>query len=300
MKPLFTGLMTGSILLLNTIIGIVPMMLIALLKLLVPVRRFRRRCSIAVTWIAEIWAEAARQMFARLTRIQWQVSPLPPLDRDQSYLLICNHQSWVDIPALVQVFNRRIPFYKFFIKQQLIWVPLLGFAFWALEFPFMRRYSKELLAKKPHLRGKDLAATRKACDKFRDMPVTLINFPEGTRFTPTKHAHQQSPYQRLLKPKAGGIAFVLNSMGDQIDHILDVTVHYPDGVPSFVDLLCGRIRAVHIEVDKIPVEAEWRQRDYQADDAYRERFQQWVSDLWQRKDKRLQELDREAALKQGA
>lgn len=295
MKSLLTGLMTGSILLLNTVVGIIPMMLIAVLKLLVPIRSFRRRCSLAVMWIAEVWAEAARQMFARLTRIQWQVDPLPPLDRNQSYLLVCNHQSWVDIPALVQVFNRKVPFYKFFLKQQLIWVPLLGFAFWALEFPFMKRYSKEVLDRKPHLRGKDLEATRKACDRFRDMPVTLINFPEGTRFTRAKHDRQQSPYQRLLKPKAGGIAFVLNSMGDQIDHILDVTIHYPDGVPTFIDLLCGRVRSVHIEVSRIPVEEEWRVRDYQSDEEYRERFQQWVSELWKRKDERLLELDRQVS-----
>ncbi|MCH8552854.1 MAG: acyltransferase [Natronospirillum sp.] len=295
MKALFTGVLTGSLLLLNTVVGIVPMMLIAIIKLVVPIKPFRRRCSLIVVWIAEIWAEAAKQMFNRLTRIDWQVDPLPELGRHQSYLLISNHQSWVDIPALVHVFNRKVPFYRFFLKKQLIWVPLLGLAFWALEFPFMRRYSKEVLERKPHLKGKDLEATRLACERFRDMPVTLINYPEGTRFRKYKHEQQQSPYRNLLRPKAGGMAFVLNSMGDQIDHILDVTIHYPDGVPSFIDLLCGRIRTVTINVQKIPVKTEWRTMDYQNDEAYRARFQQWVSELWQTKDDHLERLNQASA-----
>ncbi|TGG95102.1 acyltransferase [Natronospirillum operosum] len=290
MKSLFTGLMTGTLMLSFTILGIIPMMIIALCKLVIPLSAFRRFCSLAVMWIAETWAEANKQMFNRLTSIHWHITDPSQLSRNQSYLLVCNHQSWVDIPALVQTFNRRLPFYKFFLKQQLIWVPLLGLAFWALEFPFMKRYSQATLKKKPHLRGKDLQATQQACERYRDMPVTLINFPEGTRFTPAKHARQQSPYRHLLRPKAGGIAFVLQSMGNQIDHILDVTIHYPDGKPTFLKLLCGQIRQVNIEVKQLPVEPAWRQGDYQNNEAYRQAFQQWVSELWARKDARLEAL----------
>jgi hypothetical protein len=50
-----------------------------------------------------------------------------------------------------------------------------------------------------------------------------MNFVEGTRFTPAKHAAQQSPYKHLLKPKAGGLALALHVLGDRFDSLLDVT-----------------------------------------------------------------------------
>lgn len=290
MKPWFTGILIGSLIVLFTVIGIIPMMIIALLRLLIPVTGVRNACSDAVTWIAEMWAAANKALFNRLTRTQWDVRGQFELEREQSYLLICNHQSWVDIPAIIQVFNRKVPFFRFFVKQQLAWVPLLGLAFWALEFPFMRRYSKEVLAKKPHLRGKDLAATKAACERFRHRPVTMINFPEGTRFTPAKHSNQDSPYRHLLRPKAGGMAYVLESMGDQIDHILNVTIAYPDGTPTFIHLISGQVGRVVIAVEAIPVREEWRVGGYLDNQAYRETFQAWVSHLWQEKDEQLARL----------
>ena len=290
MNKWFTGVLIGSLLFSFTVIGIIPMMVVALLRLIVPVREFRNWCSDVVTWIAETWAASNKWLFNQFTQTQWDVRGEFTLKRNQSYLLVCNHQSWVDIPAIIQVFNRQVPFFRFFLKQQLIWVPLLGLAFWALEFPFMRRYSKEVLARKPHLRNKDLEATKAACERFRHRPVTMINFPEGTRFTPAKHQNQQSPYRHLLRPKAGGIAYVLESMGDQIDHILNVTVAYPDGTPTFVDLVCGQVGRVVIEVEQIPVQPEWKQGGYLDNQDYREAFQAWVSRLWQEKDEKLDRL----------
>jgi 1-acyl-sn-glycerol-3-phosphate acyltransferase len=129
------------------------------------------------------------------------------LEAKGHYLVLSNHQSWVDILILQKVFNRRIPFMRFFLKQQLIWVPMLGLAWWALDFPFMQRHTKSQLQKRPELAGQDIAATRKACEKFLGKPVSIMIFPEGTRFTPAKHAQQQSPFQHLLKPKSGGMAY---------------------------------------------------------------------------------------------
>src|SRR5690606_31230127 len=161
---------------------------------------------------AETWAEIDKAIFALLTPTRWDIRGGEGLRRDTSYLVVSNHQSWVDIPALVQAFNRKTPYFKFFLKRELIWVPFLGLAFWALDYPFMTRYYKAFLAKNPHMKGKDLEITRRACEKFRDLPVTVVNYLEGTRFTPDKHAAQQSPYRHLLKPKAGGVAFVLAAL----------------------------------------------------------------------------------------
>jgi 1-acyl-sn-glycerol-3-phosphate acyltransferase len=197
--------------------------------------------------------------------------------------VLCNHQSWVDIPVLQKVLNRRIPFLRFFLKQQLIWVPLMGPAWWALDFPFMKRYSRETLAKHPELQGRDMEATRRACEKFRHMPVSVMNFAEGTRFTPAKHDAQSSPYRHLLRPKAGGLAFVLDAMGDALHAILDVTIVYPQGSPTLMDLIAGRIRDIRVHLRELPIDDTLR-GDYEQDAAFRERFQLRINALWSQKD----------------
>ena len=227
MRRLFIAGSVILLLLLNTLILIGPMMLIALLKLVLPGKALRTACSRGVMWVAETWAEIDKLIFATLTPTVWDIRGGEGLRRDRSYLVVSNHQSWVDIPALVQAFNRKTPYFKFFLKQELIWVPFLGLAFWALDYPFMKRYSKAYLARHPEMAGQDLEITKRACARFKDLNVTVVNYLEGTRFTAAKQAQQGSPYQHLLKPKAGGVAFTLATLGPQLDALLDVTLVYP-------------------------------------------------------------------------
>ena len=241
----------------------------------------------AVGWISV--NNFNQRLFSRTTL---EVSGLEGLARNDWYLVIANHQSWVDILLLQRVFNREIPFLKFFLKQQLIWVPFLGLAWWALDFPFMRRYSKSFLAKNPHLKGKDMETTKKACEKFKYKPASIMNFVEGTRFTKEKHARQASPFKHLLKPKAGGIAFVLNAMGGQLHHLIDVTIFYPAGTPSFWDFINGSVNKIKLHVDVKPLKglfpADIKVMDYFENPEQRARFQQWLNQQWQAKDQRLE------------
>ena len=171
-----------------------------------------------------------------------------------------------------------------------MWVPVMGLAWWALDFPFMRRHSEEFLRKHPEMRGKDQAATRRACEKFSLIPTSVMNFLEGTRFTPVKHQRQQSPYRHLLKPKAGGIALALNAMGDKFQAILDVTIVYPDGAPDFREFLCGKLKRVIVRVQILPVPDHLMKSDYSGDPLVREAFQRWVQQLWQDKDAQISQL----------
>ncbi|MCP1728627.1 1-acyl-sn-glycerol-3-phosphate acyltransferase [Natronospira proteinivora] len=286
----FRGLFTQLIILPVTITLIIPMMLVAILKLLIPIRVFRRRCTRIVLGIGELWAWLVTGVFRFAHQTRYEINPLPPVDRDHSYLVICNHQSWVDIPVLMAVFDGRVPFYRFFLKKQLMWLPFLGIAFWALEYPFMQRHSKAYLEKHPEKQGEDLKITQKACAKMRGIPATIINYPEGTRCTPTKQAKQGSPYKHLLRPKAGGISFVLSSMGDQLDALLDVTIHYPDGVPGFWQFLCNGVSRIQVDVQKRPLPKDLLHGDYQNDPEFRQRFQTWVNQLWEEKDQRLEAM----------
>ena len=275
---------------LHTLAHALPLLLLALLKAILPVAGLRRALGRALAAIAESWIAANTWMVDTLTPTRFHVSGDDGLAHDGHYLVLANHQSWVDIVVLQKVFNRRIPLMRFFLKQQLFWVPVLGLAWWALDFPFMGRYSRAQIARDPALGQRDMEATRKACEKFRAMPVAVMNFVEGTRFTPDKHARQASPYRHLLKPKAGGVAFVVDAMGDALHAVLDVTIAYPGGRPTMMDLLGGRIPEVHVLVRQRPIPDVAEMGRYQEDRAARARFQQWLNGLWQEKDAALKRL----------
>ena len=294
MRRLFIAGSVILLLLLNTLILIGPMMLIALLKLVLPGKALRTACSRGVMWVAETWAEIDKLIFATLTPTVWDIRGGEGLRRDRSYLVVSNHQSWVDIPALVQAFNRKTPYFKFFLKQELIWVPLLGLAFWALDYPFMKRYSKAYLARHPEMAGQDLEITKRACARFKDLNVTVVNYLEGTRFTAAKQAQQGSPYQNLLKPKAGGVAFTLATLGPQLDALLDVTLVYPgQRAPGFWKLISGQVPKVIMDIRTRELDPALWAGDYQGDAEFRQYVQSWVSQLWQDKDTRIAELKRE-------
>jgi hypothetical protein len=115
-----------------------------------------------------------------------------------------------------------------------------------------------------------------------------MNFVEGTRANAKKLA--QSSYRHLLKPKSGGVAQVLNSMGELLDGIVDVTIVYPQGRPSIVDLFAGKVREIRVDLRLRPVPQELVGGDYENDRDYRIRFQQWLNALWEEKDARIDTL----------
>ena len=268
----------------NTVLHVVPLLLVTLVKALLPSARLRKASNPLLTGVAESWIGVNNWLWDRFFHTPIHLQEDVALRADGHYLVLANHQSWVDIVVLQKVFNRRIPLMRFFLKRQLIWVPLLGLAWWALDFPFMGRHTPKQIARRPELAGRDIAATRRACEKFREIPVAIMNFVEGTRFTPTKHAAQGAPYRHLLKPKSGGVAFVLDAMGEGLHAILDVTIAYPGGRPSMIDLLADRVPAIHVHVRQRAIPQELLHGDYQNDRAFRVRFQQWMNGLWREKD----------------
>jgi len=284
------GLIASLLMVLNVLFWVPLLLFFALLKLIVPIKKVRLVIDPLILRIAESWISGNSGWMRLTQRTTWDVQGLDGLNDLSWYLVNCNHQSWVDILVLQHLFNRRIPLLKFFLKQQLIWVPIMGLAWWALDFPFMRRHSEEFLKKHPEMRGKDQATTRKACEKFALIPTSVMNFLEGTRFTPAKHLRQKSPYKHLLKPKAGGMALALNAMGDKFQAILDVTIVYPDGPIDFWQFLTGKLKRVIVRVRPLPIPQHLVQGDYAGDPAVREAYQQWVQQMWREKDMQIEAL----------
>ena len=274
----------------NTLLHATPLLLAALLKALVPLAAWRRTWNPVLTGLASSWIAVNSAMIARLTRTRFVVDLPDTLRGDGHYLVLANHQSWVDIVVLQKVFNRRIPFLRFFLKRQLFWVPVLGLCWWALDFPFMGRYSRQQIARRPELGGRDRQTVRQACAKFREIPVSVMNFVEGTRFTAEKHAAQGSPYRHLLKPKSGGVAFVIDAMGDTLHTVLDTTILYPGGRPSMIDMIADRVPAVHIRVRERDIPTDLLGGDYTHDPAYRGGCQEWINGLWDEKDAMIEDM----------
>jgi 1-acyl-sn-glycerol-3-phosphate acyltransferase len=283
------GTITAALVILHTLFWAISLHIFAFAKLLVPLPGWRQLCTRGMIWLIEkCWTNSNRLVMRLLLNVEWDIRGLTSTSRDEWYFVSSNHQTWVDIFVLLQTFEGRIPFPRFFLKQELLWVPVVGFVAWALDMPFMKRYSREFLKQHPELRGKDLETTRQAIEKFGDVPVSILNFLEGTRFTPAKHARQKSPYKYLLRPKAGGIAFVLGTMGEKFDALLDVTIIYPQGDPNLWEFVSGRLSRIIVLVDKLDIPPQFLGGDYMNDPNFRTQFQAWVSDLWEQKDARIE------------
>ncbi|MCL7461772.1 acyltransferase [Pseudomonas sp. NW5] len=298
--PLLRLLLSSLWLTANTLLWCWPLFALALLRLLPLPATAQRLLRQLMGGIATAWIAGNSAWLHGLCRGRWRVRGLEQLSGLGSCLVVSNHQSWVDILVLQGVLNRRLPMLRFFLKRELIWLPVIGLCCWALDFPFMRRRSKAWLARHPERHGEDLATTRRACQRLQGVPVAIFNFAEGTRFSAPKHAAQPSPYQHLLRPRAGGLALAIDAMGEQLQALVDITLFYPDGQPRFIDLLSGRLRRVWVEIEVRPIPAEFLGRSYTEDEAYRLQFQHWLNALWAAKDLRLTALhaqrdeDREA------
>lgn len=239
--------------------------------------------------IAKHWIETNNKLIDNvLPERDWRIELPEDLSEDKQYLLISNHLSWVDTGIVQYISQDRLPLTRFFTKFNLIYIPFIGQAFYFLDFPMMKRHTKEQIAKNPALKDRDILEAKRACELLKDKPFALLNYLEGTRFTPEKRDKQQSPFKNLLKPKAGGISLAIQALGPQIDGILDMTIVYPDGSPSYTDLWKGNIKRLGVNVRRIDIPQELfdaiEEGDYNNDDAMKQTMYAWLDELWKEKD----------------
>jgi 1-acyl-sn-glycerol-3-phosphate acyltransferase len=273
----------------TTTLCFIPILFFGILKL-IPNRNWRTLCTRAVDQVASFWCSINNLYVDKVQKMKLEIAGMENLNTSQWYLVVSNHQSWLDIVILQRIFNRKIPVLKFFIKDQLKWIPIIGFCWWAMGCPFMKRYSKEYLAKNPHKQGKDLISTQKAVETFKRSPASIMNFIEGTRFTASKKQRQESPYTHLLKPKAGGISFVISSMGQHINCILDVTIVYAEKEHSLWDFLCNKVHSAKVLVRQIPIPAQFISNDLLENKQIHNEFKDWINAQWAEKDKLITSL----------
>jgi 1-acyl-sn-glycerol-3-phosphate acyltransferase len=282
------GLVSVLLLVVITLFWSIPLIFLTLLKVITPTRALRLVVLRGLNGVALNWIGCNLWWMRHWLKPRLTVTLPEGLAPEQRWLVISNHRSWTDIFMLLMALHRKIPMPRFFLKHQLIWIPIVGLAWWALEYPFMRRFSREQIDRDPRLAQIDRQATERMCERAREMPLAIFNFVEGTRFTPAKRDAQNSPYQHLLRPKAGGIAQVLSQLGDQLDGVLDVTLRYDNPRPTFWGFLCGREGAISLEARRLEVPAWMCASNYHDDPLYKERFHSWLNALWQEKDQALE------------
>ena len=279
----------------NTIAHATLIVLLALAKLLAPTDALLDSVRNGLARVAMSWISVNNLVLSLYPGTRWDIKVPGKLDKKGCYLVNCNHQSWVDIPVLQRCFNQKLPFLRFFLKSQLIWVPFLGAAWWALDFPFMKRISREKAKRKPGLKGKDLENARKACEKFRNIPVAMMNFPEGTRFTPAKHTAGKGDYQNLLVPRIGGIGMVLYALDEPLDGLVDVTIVYPGNgesstAPTLWQLVSGQVPRIVVRAKLHDIPDSLRGKNFRTDSGYRRELESWVKQIWQEKDQLIGEI----------
>ena len=283
LKKITRGLTVGSIITGSTFFHGPPVLALGLTKL------FKSSSKVDETniKITNSWLSVNNWLIDHvLPNTQWDISVDERLDLNLQgrYLMTCNHQSWVDTTVNQYFGLTRMPLTRFFTKWELIFIPFVGQAFKILGFPMMKRHSKAQIAKNPELKYHDMAEARKSCEQLLSQPFTLLNYLEGTRFTPEKQAQQQSPYQYLLKPKAGGLALALDILGNEIDALVDMTIVYPDGAPGYGEFWLGEVPRIAVNLRKIEIPAWVLAGHYDEDAEFREKFQNWVDTLWAEKD----------------
>lgn len=284
--PFLLGIISFLFYAINTTLWGGLFMGLGILKILLPGRPLKKLFLKTMYQLLIVWANwnHAYNAFTHLTH--WEIEGTLSLNKNHWVLLIANHQTWVDAIALFETITGKTPPPRFFAKREILWLPIVGLGIWLSENPLVSRYTEAYLKKHPEKKDRDLNTTRKACQKFGETPVTICNFVEGTRFTQEKHKRQKSPYHYLLKPKAGGIGWLLAILGDKIHEIIDITFIYPDGKKTFWDFLCGRIPRVIIRIQKIPM-GDKLKGDYLNDPHHRKYFQTWLNALWHEKDQTI-------------
>lgn len=275
----------------NSIGGSIPIWLMGATKMITGAKIADK----TVIKIANHWIHSNNVLLDTLfPHKDWRIQLPEDIHPNGKYLLISNHQSWVDTSVVQYISENKLPLTRFFTKFELIYIPVVGQTFYFLDFPMMKRHSKEAIAKNPSLKGQDIEEAKRACTLLKDKPFTLLNYLEGTRFTKDKHDKQNSPYQHLLKPRAGGLSLAIQALGAEIDGILDMTIVYPDGTPSYQDLWLGNVQKLGVDVRKIAMPDELfsaiKNGGYDKDERVKAEMFAWLDEVWQEKDQRITKL----------
>lgn len=277
------GITSITILVLNTFILSCLLIPLGIIKFFLPITALKVLFTKFIIKVGELWIFTNKIWVKALHNPKWQIIGKENIKSNGWTIATSNHQSFADIFLLQDITNRKMPMLKFFMKYVLIYVPVIGLSWWALDMPFLKRYTKKQLEKNPELSGKDVREMKRALKHYALYPVTVFSFAEGTRFTIKKNLHQKSPFKNLLKPKEGGLATAL-SLVNEIDSLIDFTIKFDTKKRSFWDYLCGRMNSVKVIIRDIKIPEKFLNTNLLENKILRSEFKDWLHNIWNEKD----------------
>ena len=283
LKNIFIGIFSSFILVSNTLILAVLMIPLGVIKFLIPLKTLRASFTRIIIKIGELWIDVNSSWVIYLHKPNIEITGEENLNGDSWFLSTSNHQSAADIFIVQYITNRKIPMLKFFIKYELIYVPVIGICWWALDMPFLKRYTQKQIKKNPKLKGRDYKKMKKSLEHYSLHPVSIFSYAEGTRFTKKKHSLQKSEYTNLLKPKEGGLAVALSNI-NKIKELIDITIIYDSDNMGFWNYLCGNIKNIKVFISKIEIPSKYLTENLINSEELRSDFKLWLNNVWKDKD----------------
>lgn len=163
-------------------------------------------------------------------------------NKDKSPVVICNHQSWFDIPLVQEVITGKGPIIRFLIKREIAWIPIIGWICLLLNFPRLHRSGNR------NAKASDFSIIQKESKNHGNGTGALLIFPEGTRFTGDKKKTQNAPYKNLLKPKAGGLKMIQKHAAPD-STLIDITIDYHQKDVNIWKCLHGNPKKITITLE---------------------------------------------------
>lgn len=238
----------------------IPLMILAIIKLLVP--PLRNWSNALTEWCYR--GAAGGNSFWMFHVVGVNIEIEGTLPDHPAPIIISNHQTWMDIPVLHgAITTGKGPILKFLIKRELLWVPIIGWICYALNFPRLNRGQGD------GARQKDYAAIQSFSQSLTTERGALLIYAEGTRFTEEKRIRQESPYQHLLNPRPGGLKIALDNAPTDTP-VVDVTIVY-NGERNFWRCLGGSTKQIKVVF-----------RNYSSSEIIDVR--EWLRERWQEKE----------------
>ena len=274
----------------NLTFWIIPVLVLVAFKWLLPIPSMQPGIYGMMAWIYRIAVQMNSWILFKVLKIQLDVTGVNQTYPGDFYLSLCNHQSWSDILILQHLLNRKTPIMKFLVKKELMYLPVVGLICWAYDFPFLNRGKQPPKISDNSDRRSDSQTLNRSLARFLRSSATIMNFAEGTRFSPLKAERQNSPYQYLLKPKAGGLIAIYKMMGHELAAILDFTIVYDAPRPTFWRFIGGKILRVKVHLDTI-LSNEFKENFGLPEINFNPgRAIEWLNQRWEKKERIIEQI----------
>lgn len=192
------------------------------------------------------------------------------LSKDHSYIIISNHQSYLDTFLIWALSPHNSPTdVIFLLKKELIWLPFYGSYSYLSRYPFIESPSLKAMRKKPELKNKDLTTILESVKTFEGRASLWAIYVEGIL--------NKSNDRHLNKPKTSGLYSLIKALDKPVD-IIDLTIAYPRIGMSFYELITdiskkGTYFIDTIKFNDIPTE--------------KREFIKWLNRRWNKKESLL-------------